>query len=60
MRRTLNYAPKAALGIPELLEKYLEPPTKVAKVLTQTDIDRLEKAEAKRIKRRIKNGSRTD
>ncbi len=50
----------AALGIPELLEKYLEPPTKVAKVLTQTDIDRLEKAEAKRIKRRIKNGSRTD
>ena len=50
----------AALGIPELLEKYLEPPTKVAKVLTQTDIDRLAKAEAKRIKRRIKNGSRTD
>ena len=49
-----------ALGIPELLEKYLEPPTKVAKVITQQDIDRLEKAEAKRIKRRIKNGSRTD
>lgn len=45
----------AALGIPELLEKYLEPPTKVAKVITQQDIDRLEKAEAKRIKRRIKN-----
>ena len=50
----------AALGIPELLKKYLEPPTKVAKVITQQDIDRLEKAEAKRIKRRIRNGSRTD
>ena len=50
----------AALGIPGLLEKYLEPPTKVAKVITKQDIDRLEKAEAKRIKRRIKNGSRTD